>query len=434
MKKTVAMGGPAVQDSRHAGYLFSRTLNCSFVLIDLALIVLAALLGNLIFSRVGLPGILGMIVAGVMLGPSGFGMLAPSVLELLREFKTVALIVILLRAGLGISRTTLNQIGGPALRMGFIPCIAEGVVVAAAGHVLLGLSLVEAGMLGFIVAAVSPAVVVPAMLGLREAGLGGEREVPTLVLAGSSLDNVVAITLFGAIAGIAAGGSVNLGYVFLGVPLGIVMGGLVGAMIGHFLVGLFRAHEYRDTTKVILILILAVLFYEAADWQGVKEVLPIAALLGIMAIGFVILEKHDVLAHRLAEKLSNIWVLAEILLFVYIGAEVRLAELDTGLIGTGMLILAAGLSARGLGVWLSLLGSGLERREKLFCMVAYIPKATVQAAIGAVPLTMVLSGQISGMSVETGETILAIAVLSIVVTAPIGAIGVKLGGPKLLRL
>lgn len=403
------------------------------MLFDFALIVLAALLGNLIFSRCGLPGILGMIAAGVLLGPSGLNVLAPTVLELLREFKTVALIVILLRAGLGISRTTLNQIGGPALRMGFIPCMAEGTAVAAAGYALLGLSMIEAGMLGFIVAAVSPAVVVPAMLGLKEAGLGSEREVPTLVLAGSSLDNVVALTVFGAIAGIAAGGAVNLGYLFFGVPLGIVFGGLLGAAIGYILVALFRAHEYRDTTKVILILIVAVLFYEAAEWSEVKDVLLVAALLGIMAIGFVILEKHDDLAHRLAEKLGNIWILAEILLFVYIGAEVRLTDLDPALVGTGFAILAVGLSVRGFGVWLSLLGSGLERREKLFCAIAYLPKATVQAAIGAVPLTMVLDGQIAGMSIETGETILAVAVLSIIVTAPLGAIGVKLAGRRLLR-
>lgn len=404
------------------------------MLIDFALIVLAALLGNLLFSRCGMPGILGMIAAGIVLGPSGLNLLGPAVLDVLREFKTLALIVILLRAGLGISRATLNQIGGPALRMGFIPCVAEGLAVAVAGHVLLGLSVIEAGMLGFIVGAVSPAVVVPAMLGLKQEGLGGEREVPTLVLAGSSLDNVVAITIFGAIAGIAAGGSVNLGYVLLGIPLGIVVGGLMGVMMGHFLVALFRAHEYRDTTKVILILVLSVLFYEAAEWHEVKDLVPVAALLGIMAVGFVILEKYDALAHRMAEKLSNIWILAEILLFVFIGAEVRLAALDFSLVGTGLLILMVGLSVRGLGVWVSLMGSGLEGREKLFCVVAYLPKATVQAAVGAVPLAMVLDGQVTDMSAATGETILAIAVLSIIVTAPLGAIGVKYGGRSLLRL
>lgn len=417
-----------------ASFIEFADQSAAFVLIDFALIVLAALLGNLLFSRCSLPGILGMIAAGILLGPSGLNLLGPAVLDVLREFKTLALIVILLRAGLGISRATLNQIGGQALRMGFIPCVAEGLAVAAAGHVLLGLSILEAGMLGFIVGAVSPAVVVPAMLGLKQAGLGGEREVPTLVLAGSSLDNVVAITIFGAIAGMAAGGSVNLGYVVLGIPLGIVVGGLMGVMMGHFLVALFRAHEYRNTTKAILILVLSVLFYEAAEWREVKDLVPVASLLGIMAVGFVILEKHDALAHRLAEKLSNIWILAEILLFVFIGAEVRLAALDSSLVGTGLLILTIGLSVRSLGVWASLIGSGLEGREKLFCVIAYLPKATVQAAIGAVPLAMVLDGQVTDMSVATGETILAIAVLSIVVTAPLGAIGVKYGGRRLLRL
>jgi len=404
------------------------------VLFDFAYIILAALLGNLVFVRFGLPGILGMILAGLFLGPSGLDSLGPRVLDLLREFKTLALIVILLRAGLGISRTSLNQVGGAALRMGVLPCVVEGTAVAICGYALLGFSVVEAGMLGFILAAVSPAVVVPAMLEFKAAGLGKEREVPTLVLAGSSLDNVVAITIFGAIAGVAAGGALHLGLVFLGIPLGIAIGGLVGTVIGYGVVALFQRYEYRDTTQVILIVIFAVVFYEAAEWNGIKDRIPVAVFLGIMAIGFVILEKKDALAHRLSGNLSSIWILAEIFLFVYIGAEVRLGALDFSLIGTGLLIVGVGLLVRSLGVWICLTSSELEDREKLFCILAYLPKATVQAALGAVPLAMILDGKITGMSVWTGETILAIAVLSIVVTAPLGAIGLKLGGRHLLRL
>ena len=404
------------------------------MLFDFAHIILAALLGNLIFVRFGLPGILGMILAGLFLGPSGLNSLGPGVLELLREFKTLALIVILLRAGLGISRRSLNQIGGAALRMGVLPCVVEGTAVAICGYALLGFSVVEAGMLGFILAAVSPAVVVPAMLEFKAAGLGKEREVPTLVLAGSSLDNVVAITIFGAIAGTAAGGALHPGLVFLGIPLGIAIGGLVGTVIGYGVVELFRRYECRDTTQVILIMIFAVVFYEAAEWGGIKDRVPVAVFLGIMAIGFVILEKKDALAHRLAGKLTSIWILAEIFLFVYIGAEVRLGALDFSLIGTGLLTVGVGLLLRSLGVWICLTRSELEDREKLFCILAYLPKATVQAALGAVPLAMVLDGKITGMSVWTGETILAIAVLSIAVTAPLGAIALKLGGRHLLRL
>lgn len=402
------------------------------MLTDIAIIILAALLGNLVFSKVGLPGILGMIAAGVILGPSGFDLIDPEVLKLLKEFKTVALIVILIRAGLGISKETLNRIGGPAIRMGFIPGIAEGIAATAASYYLLDLPFFEAGMLGFILAAVSPAVVVPQMLELKEGGFGEKKEVPTIVLAGASVDDVLAITIFGVFAGLAAGGSVDLGYLLFGVPLGIFLGGAIGAGIGFLLVWFFKRYPLRDTKKVILFMIIAVVFYDVCEMQEVKAIVPIAALLGVMAMGFVILEKSDDIANRLALKFQKIWVLAEILLFVYIGAEVRIGELTGSLIGIGLLILAVGLAARSFGVWLSLLGSDLNVKERLFCVIAYLPKATVQAAMGAVPLAMVLEGRMTSMTVESGQVILAIAVLSIVVTAPLGAIGIRELGPRLL--
>ena len=402
------------------------------MLTDIALIILVALLGNLLFSKVGLPGILGMIAAGVVLGPSGLDLIDPEVLHLLSEFKTVALIVILIRAGLGISKETLNRIGGPAIRMGVIPGLVEGATATAASYYLLGLPFFEAGMLGFILAAVSPAVVVPQMLELKEGGFGRKKEVPTLVLAGASVDDVLAITVFGVFAGLAAGGSVNLGYLLFGVPLGIFLGAAIGAGLGFALVWLFKRYPLRDTKKVIVFMIIAVVFYELSEMKEVKDVIPIAALLGVMAMGFVILEKADDIANRLALKFQKIWVLAEILLFVYIGAAVQIGELTGSLIGIGLLILAIGLTARSLGVWLALAGSDLNVKERLFCVIAYLPKATVQAAMGAVPLTMVLEGRMTSMSVESGQAILAIAVLSIVVTAPLGAIGIKELGPKLL--
>ena len=402
------------------------------MLTDIAIIILVALLGNLIFSKLGVPGILGMIAAGIVLGPSGLDLINPEVLELLKEFKTVALIVILIRAGLGISKETLNRIGGPAIRMGFIPGIVEGSAATAASYYLLDLPFFEAGMLGFILAAVSPAVVVPQMLELKEGGFGQKKEIPTIVLAGASVDDVLAITIFGVFAGLAAGGSVDLGYLLFGVPLGIFLGGAIGAGIGLALVWFFKRYHLRDTKKVIVFMIIAVVFYDVCEMQEVKAVIPIAALLGVMAMGFVILKKYDVLANRLALKFQKIWVLAEILLFVYIGTEVRLGDLTGSLVGIGLLILAFGLTARSLGVWLSLLGSNLNGKEKLFCVIAYLPKATVQAAMGAVPLAMVLEGRMTSMTVESGQVILAIAVLSIVVTAPLGAIGIKELGPRLL--
>ena len=403
------------------------------MLTQVAIIVLAALLGNLLFRKIGLPGILGMVAAGMLLGPSGLDLIGPGVLAFLKETKTVALIVILIRAGLGISKSTLNRIGGPAIRMGFIPCIIEGAVVTVAAHLLLRLPLLEAGMLGFIIAAVSPAVVVPTMLELKAVGFGEKKEVPTLVLAGASLDDVFAITIFSVFAGLASGSAVSWGHLLFGVPAGILLGAVLGAGLGFVLVWCFRRYRMRDTHKVIVFMIIAVVCYELADHPAVKAQLPVAALLGIMAMGFVILEKYDVLAHRLAAKFAKIWVLAEILLFVYIGAAVQLRALDGGLVVTGLLVLAAGLAARSAGVWLSLLRSNLSSAERWFCVMAYLPKATVQAAMGAVPLSMVMDGKMTAMTVESGQTILALAVLSIVVTAPLGAIGIKLAGPRLLE-
>lgn len=402
------------------------------MLTDIALIILLALVGNLVFDKLGLPGILGMIAAGVILGPYGLDQIEPELLGLLRETKTAALIVILIRAGLGIGRDALHRIGRPAIRMGFIPSLLEGSAATAASYFLLGLPLLESGMLGFILAAVSPAVVIPAMLELKEEGLGKKHEVPTLVLAGTSVDVVVAITVFGVFAGLASGASADWRYLFVSVPAGVLLGAAIGVGVGLALMWVFERYDLRDTMKVILFMIVAVVFYDFAARPAVRAFVPIAALLGIMATGFVILEKEDQLAHRLASKFSQIWVLAEILLFVYIGTEVRLDALDSQLIGLGLGILAIGLAARSLGVWVSLLGSDLSPRERQFCAIAYLPKATVQAAMGAVPLAMVLDGRMMSMTVESGEQILAIAVLAIVVAAPVGAIGIKVFGPRLL--
>jgi NhaP-type Na+/H+ or K+/H+ antiporter len=402
-------------------------------MVDVAFIILFALVGNIIFKKIGLPGILGMIVAGIILGPSVLDLIDPEIQAVLKEFKTIALIVILFRAGLGIDRDTLNRIGGPSIRMGFIPVIIEGAAFTAVSYWLLDLPLYAAGMLGFIIAAVSPAVVVPSMLALRENGFGKKKGIPTLILAGASVDDIIAITIFGVFASLAAGAATNWTYVFLSVPAGILAGAGIGVIIGYFSVWFFKKYHIRDTMKVIIFMIVAVIFYDTAELPAIKNFIPIAALLGVMAIGFILLEKYDVLANRMAAKFNKIWVLAEILLFVYIGTEVQISKIDHSLIGVGLVILLLGLIARSIGVWISLLGSDLTIKEKLFCMIAYWPKATVQAAMGAVPLTMIMSGQINSLSEDIGQVILAMAVLSIVVTAPLGAIGIKLTGPKLLK-
>jgi len=403
------------------------------MLIDFALIILVALLLNYLFTLVKLPGILGMIFTGILLGPSVFDWVNPEVSTFLKEFKTVALIVILIRAGLGINKQTLHKVGRPAINMSFIPGILEGTTVLLIAHYILGFTFIEGGILGFIIAAVSPAVVVPAMLDLKDKGYGQKKEVPTLVLAGASVDDVFAITIFGVFTGLAAGNAIDYGHIFWSVPVGIALGALFGALIGLALVVFFKKYHIRDTKKVIIFMIVAVVFYEFTEWETIKEFVPLAGLLGIMAIGFIILEKYNKLANRLSVKFNKVWVLAEILLFVYIGTEVQISELNASLIGIGLLILLLGLIARSVGVWLSLIGSNLNTKERLFSVIAYLPKATVQAAIGAVPLTLIGEGKLGDVTTETGQTILALAVLSIVVTAPIGAIGIKLLGPHLLE-
>jgi NhaP-type Na+/H+ or K+/H+ antiporter len=270
------------------------------------------------------------------------------------------------------------------------------------------------------------------MLELKDKGFGKKKEIPTLVLAGASVDDVFAITIFSVFTGLAAGSAVNVGHILWSVPAGIILGALIGMVLGLALVWFFRKFHIRDTKKVIIFMIVAVIYYEISEMESLKAIIPLAGLLGIMGIGFIILEKYGKLAQRLSAKFNKVWVLSEILLFVYIGTEVQINQLDASLVGTGLLILLAGLAFRSLGVWISLLGTSLNNKEKLFCIIAYWPKATVQAAIGAVPLTLILAGKLGNVSVEVGQMILAMAVLSIVTTAPLGAIGIKIFGPKLL--
>ncbi|MBN2641295.1 MAG: cation:proton antiporter [Victivallales bacterium] len=388
------------------------------MLINISIVVIAALVLSYLCEKIKLPGLLGMLLAGVLLGPSCLGLICPDLMHISAELRNAALIVILIRAGLGISRKTLNKVGASALRMSCIPGLVEGGVVLVVAHFLLNLPWLEAGMLGFIIAAVSPAVVVPQMLDLKERCLGGNKDVPTLVLAGASLDDVFAITVFYVFLNLGTGQKDKIALELLKVPVSIVSGIVIGALIGFALLYMFKKVHMRDTRKLIVFMIAAILFH------GLEHDLKlwVASLLGIMTIGFVMLERNDDLAKRMAQKFNKVWVLAEILLFVLIGAQVDISVVGhAGLIG--LVIIAAGLSGRSLGVFVALIGSGLNRREKLFCVFAYFPKATVQAAIGAIPLSA---------GIASGNLILAIAVLSIIVTAPLGAILIRTTGEKLL--
>jgi solute carrier family 9B (sodium/hydrogen exchanger), member 1/2 len=387
------------------------------MILSIALIVVLGLLANRLFTWLKLPGLLGMILVGVAVGPYGLNWLDASVLENATDIRLIALIVILLRAGLGLEKHLLKSVGSVAIKMSAIPCLLEGFTIMGVSRLVLGLSWVEAGMLGFIVAAVSPAVIVPAMLQLKEQGWGMRRGVPVIVLAGASVDDVFAITLFTAFLGMAtqAGGS-PVGQIAR-IPVQIVGGILLGAVVGWGLAVLFRRVHVSHLEGVGITLAGAFVTLIIGEYLGV------ASLLGVMALGFLLLEKAAHRSARLEHSLNTVWFFAQIFLFVLIGAEVDVTlAWQAGL--SGLVIIGAGLLARSLGVTLALLGSPLTRQERLFAAIAYMPKATVQAAIGGIPLAM---------GIASGGTMLAIAVLAVVITASLGAVAIKVSAPRLLE-
>lgn len=387
---------------------------------SLAIIIILGIISNKLFQRLKLPGLLGMLILGVLLGPYGANIISPDILRISPDLRKMALIVILLRAGLGIKKETLNKVGMPALKMSFIPGVFEGISIMFLASYLLGISKIEAGMLGFIIAAVSPAVIVPPMLDFIVKGKGEKKGIPTIILAGASIDDVFAITIFSTFLGLYGGKNLNIVKNILGIPLSILIGIAIGATFGIVLTLVFKKYHLRDTKKTLILIAAAILLTGLEDM--LKNIVPIAALLGVMTMGFVLLEKYSKVANRISLKLNKVWVIAEILLFVLVGAQVNIyVAMDSGTLG--LVIITIGLLARSVGVLVSLLGTNLNAKERLFCVISYIPKATVQAAMGAVPLAA---------GVKSGEIILAIAVLSIIITAPLGAVGIKIGGEKLL--
>jgi len=388
---------------------------------SLGIIMLLGMVAHMLFTKMNLPGLLGMLLLGICIGPYGLDWLDPMLMEIAGDLRRLALIVILLRAGLGISKDKLASVGSAAVRMGFLPGILEGLTVAFVSTKLLGFSFIQGGILGFIIAAVSPAVVVPLMLQFSHDKLGTNKNIPTLILAGASLDDIFAITIFSTFLGLYSGNHMNIGIQLAGIPVSIILGILSGAVIGYVLVRVFKEYHIRDTKKVMVIMGLAILLTSLEDLlDGTVE---IAALLGVMTIGFILLELRPKVARRLSAKFNKIWVLAEIILFVLVGAEVNTAlAIDAGFVGLAILI--AGLLARSIGTWISVMGTDLNWKERVFCVISYTPKATVQAAIGAVPLSY---------GVASGDLILAMAVMSIVITAPLGAIAMQYSSTRLLE-
>lgn len=362
-----------------------------------------------------------MLIAGVLCGPYVFNIIQPELLNVSSDFRIIALIVILLRAGLKIQKETIIKVGKTALLMSFIPSTFEGMAILFMAPFLFDMSYPEAGLLGFIVAAVSPAVVIPSMIKFIDRGRGTTKGIPSMILASSSIDNAYVIVIFSVLLGIAAGSDTNLFIKLLDIPLSIMTGITVGLLLGYLLYRIFEHYSVRATKMTIVMIAVSVLLI----WleQSLKTRIAMSPLLGVMTIGFILLEKAEDRAHKISQKLSKIWIFAEIILFVLVGAQVNIrVAFDAGL--SGSLLIFTGLIARSIGTYISVLGAGFNFRERLFCVVSYIPKATVQAAMGAVPLAAGVRG---------GEVMLAVAVLSIFLTAPLGAVGIMMTGDKWLE-
>ncbi|MGL5258005.1 MAG: cation:proton antiporter [Proteocatella sp.] len=381
------------------------------MLLSLSLIIIIGFALSGIFKHFKLPGLLGMIITGIVLGPYALDLISQDILNISSELRKIALIVILMRAGLTIDLNDLKKVGRPAILMCFIPASFEIVAITLIAPILFQITHIEAAILGTVLAAVSPAVVVPRMISLIENGYGKAKSIPQLIMAGSSVDDIYVIVLFTSFLGMYSGKAFEFKSL-LSVPLSILAGVILGALTGILLVNLFKKIHMRDTVKVLLILSTCFLFVTLESY--VAPYFSISGLIAVMALGAMLSRKNGILSKRLTLKFSKVWVASEVLLFVLVGASVDLNYASKSGSMAIILILSA-LCFRILGVILSLSATRLNLKEKLFCAIAYLPKATVQAAIGAVPLAQ---------GVSSGALILSVAVISILITAPLGAIGI----------
>ncbi len=389
------------------------------MLLSLAYIFLLAMALGYIFKLLRLPMLLGMLITGVVLGSHGLNVISGSVLSISAELRQIALVVILLRAGLALDIKSLRSVGRSAVMMCFVPASFEIVGMLIVAPLVLGVSYIDAAIMGAVVAAVSPAVVVPKMLNLMEQGIGTKKGVPQMIMAAGSVDDVFVIILFTAFLTLGGGGAVEASH-FVQIPLSIVLGLLLGVVSGWGLTLYFKRFHLRDSLKLIILVSFSFLFI--ATENALKGVVPVSGLLAVMAMGTTIYSRYEILAKRISPKFTKIWVAAEILLFVLVGAEVDIRyALEAG--GAVVLTLALVMIFRMVGVWCSMLGSALNAKERLFCMIAYLPKATVQAAIGSIPLAMGL---------PCGEMVLMVAVVAIFISAPLGALGIDMTYKRLL--
>ncbi|MGN1008156.1 MAG: cation:proton antiporter [Butyricicoccus sp.] len=389
------------------------------MLTSLALIFLIGMSLSWIAARLHLPGLLGMLFTGILLGPCVLNLLDGSLLGISADLRQIALIIILTRAGLSLNLEDLKKVGRPAVLMCFVPACFEIVGMVLLAPRLLGVSVLEAAVLGSVVAAVSPAVIVPKMLKLMETGWGAGHSIPQLILAGASVDDVFVIVLFTAFTGLAQGGTISPA-TFVQIPVSILTGILGGALVGLVFSAFYRRFHVRDSVKVVVL--MSISFLLVALEKALPDAIPFSGLLAVMSCGLAVNRRRPEVAKRLSVKYSKLWVAAEVLLFVLVGATVDLHYAAAAGPAAVAAIFCA-LLFRMAGVLVCLLRTELPWRERVFCMLAYTPKATVQAAIGSVPLSMGLA---------CGQIVLTVAVLAILITAPLGAFAIEITHRRLL--
>lgn len=389
------------------------------MLLSTSLILIVGMSMGWICKKIKLPSLLGMLLTGMLLGPYALNLLDESILGISAELRKMALVIILTRAGLGLDLSGLKKIGRPAILMCFLPASFEILGIIFLAPKLMGMTMLEAALMGAVLAAVSPAVVVPRMVKLMEEGYGVKEGIPQLILAGASVDDVYVVVLFSTFVGMMQGEGPSM-IRFVNIPVSIILGIIIGFLLGVVLAYFFERVHIRDTSKVLIMLSMSFLLVVVED--GLTTEITFSALIAIMFIGIGLQKKRKVVAKRLSLKYGKLWVAAEVFLFVLVGATVNIEYL--GKVGLrAMIVIMGALAFRMLGVLVCLLGTSLKRKERIFAMMAYMPKATVQAAIGGMPLAL---------GFACGDTILTAAVLAIVVTAPLGAFAIDLSYKKLL--
>lgn len=389
------------------------------MLLSIALILTLGMFMGWLCQKIKLPSLLGMLITGIVLGPYGLNLLDGSILGISADLRKIALIIILTRAGLGLDISGLKKIGRPAVLMCFVPASFELISMILLAPKLMGLTTLEAAIMGAVLAAVSPAVVVPRMVKLMDEGYGVKEGIPQLILAGASVDDVYVIVLFSTFVGMMQGEGASV-LKFVNIPISIFLGIAIGLVLGVLLAHYFKKVHIRDTSKLLIILSISFLLVVLED--KLTTAITFSSLIAIMFIGVGLQKKREVVAKRLSAKYGKLWVAAEVFLFVLVGATVNISYL--GKVGVkALLVIVGALVFRMLGVFVCLLGTSLKRKERLFAMLAYTPKATVQAAIGGIPLAL---------GFACGDTVLTVAVLAIVITAPLGAFAIDLSYKKWL--